>query len=155
MQRSMWKIFVLLAIVMTFGFAQTSWGGDRICQDDPLLSVEGTISIPVDPAYTDRDCWQIDALVICGVPDYLRLEEGDYVVFEYDERTCGETVACSVTYDDDGTLVDVLLRPQKNKKEESDIIATVVSGVCDCSNCGKNCVGEDCVMTCNCYCEDQ
>ncbi len=167
MKKSMWKIFALLAIVMTFGFAQTSWAGDRICQDeedDPLGIVTGVIAIPDDTACTDRDCWEVTTedeatvLVICGVPDYLGLEalqEETLVTFTYDVRPCAELVACTV---DDGTG-ETMLRPQKNKDQVSDTLVTVTNGVCDCSNCGLHCnddcpYDECCELTCTCKCEE-
>lgn len=150
MQRSMWKFFILLAIIMTFGFVQTGWALE--CNMD----VTGYITDLGDGGEVT-----VAETTIFGVPDYLQLEVDQNVTITYHESACGDLVACTVTVNtvDDGVVTPeatTILRPGKNKNAEAEIVATVVKGNLDCSKCNLDCedtcTGSTCTCTMTCEC---
>lgn len=151
MQRSMWKMFLLLAIVMTFGFVQAGWALE--CSE----SVNGTITTVAGEDEKDyvvitttTDETTIET-TIYGIPDKLDLQVGDAVTITYSVQPCGDLVACSVKVDEETTN----LRPGKATQS---VTVVTDSDDCSCDNCHIDCDCTDdgvctCELKCDCACD--
>jgi hypothetical protein len=143
MKISIRKLFVLLAIVMSFVFVQASWALD--CSH--IVSGE----ITNDPSFNrgiEITNENNVSTTIYGIPDYLNLEQGDNITIHYSVQPGGDLVACSLVVDGD----TIVLRPRIPVQLIGQSVTVAADTDCTCDNCYCNCPDDCQDCTCDCLC---
>lgn len=141
MKISIRKLFVLLAIVMSFVVVQASWALD--CTS----TVEGMVT-----EITDTGAITVDGITVYGVPvDWGIVEENDVVVINVYETNKDKLIACYLTVNGGGVIE---LRPRTPIQLIGQSVTVAADTDCTCDNCYCNCpdVCEDCICDCSCDC---
>jgi len=141
MKISIRKIFLLLAIVMSFVLVQASWAID--CS----TVVEGMVNV-----ITETGAITVGDTTVYGVPvDWGIVEVGDSVVINAHLTKDDKLVACYLTVDGSGVIE---LRPRTPIQLIGQSVTVAADSDCTCDNCYCNCpdVCEDCICDCSCDC---
>lgn len=98
MKSTIWKLFVTLAIVMSFIAVQAVWAGTGPSGYVPLCSerVAGEVTMVAGDEIVVEDTYTIH-----GIPDWLVIEEGYYVEVICFVSPDGYYVACDVMIEDE------------------------------------------------------
>jgi hypothetical protein len=168
MKISIKKLFVLLAVVMSFVAIQAVWAGKgpgMVCD----VPVEGTIA--VDGIDYDNNAITVcnnsaDCVTVYGIPlAYLtyklkiELKVGDNVEIKAHEcPSTGKLMACE--------LNDIDLRKPKGAGNQGVLVPAGTSALsttttaatdCTCDNCHYDCIGDcpncTCEILCDCTCD--
>jgi len=97
MKSTIWKLFVTLAIVMSFIAVQAVWAGTG--PGGPIPTCSETVKGTVTMVY--GDAIEVDGIIIYGIPDWLDIESGDQVVVTCFVSPEDNYVACDVTINDE------------------------------------------------------